>query len=42
MPSFRVLSKDDLDAIQCATLDILEKTGIKIENGEKVLKLLEK
>ncbi|MGD8544090.1 MAG: trimethylamine methyltransferase family protein [Candidatus Bathyarchaeota archaeon] len=42
MPSFRVLSKDDLDAIHCATLDILEKTGIKIVNGEKVLKLLEK
>jgi trimethylamine--corrinoid protein Co-methyltransferase len=40
MPSFRILSKDDLDAIHRATLDILKETGIRIVEGEEVLKLL--
>lgn len=40
MPSFRILSKDDLDAIHWATLDILKETGIRIVEGEEVLKLL--
>jgi len=40
MPSFRILSKDDLDAIHWATLDILKDTGIRIVEGEEVLKLL--
>jgi trimethylamine--corrinoid protein Co-methyltransferase len=42
MPSFRILSKDDLDAIHWATLDILKETGIRIVRGEDSLKLLKK
>jgi len=41
MPSFRIFSRDDLDAIHWASLDILEKTGIRIIEGEEVLKMLE-
>jgi trimethylamine--corrinoid protein Co-methyltransferase len=42
MPSFRTLSKDDLDAIHWATLDILKETGVRIVRGEDSLKLLKK
>jgi trimethylamine--corrinoid protein Co-methyltransferase len=42
MPSFRILSKDDLDAIHWATLDILKETGVRIVRGEDSLKLLKK
>ncbi len=41
MPSYRILSKDDSDAIHWTTLDILEKTGIRIVEGEEILKMLE-
>jgi trimethylamine--corrinoid protein Co-methyltransferase len=39
-PRFHLLSKDALDAIHWATLDVLERTGIKIFS-DKVLKMLE-
>jgi len=39
-PMFRLLSKNSLDAIHWATLDVLKKTGIKIFSN-KVLKMLE-
>ncbi len=38
---FSVLSKDDLEAVHWATLDILETTGVKIYS-EKCLKILER
>lgn len=38
--SFSVLSKDDLEAIHRATLDVLETTGIRI-HSEKCLRILE-
>lgn len=38
-PIFRLLSKDALDAIHWATLDVLERTGIRIFS-DKVLKML--
>jgi trimethylamine--corrinoid protein Co-methyltransferase len=41
-PSFRILSKDDLDAIHWATLNILKETGIRIVGGKNSLKLLKK
>ena len=40
MPSFRVFSEDGLDAIHLASLDVLERTGIRIFHGERVLKML--
>ncbi len=40
MPSFRVFTKDALDAIHSASLEVLEKTGIKIVHSEKILKML--
>jgi len=40
MPSFRVFSEDALDAIHSASLEVLEKTGIKIVHGESILKML--
>ncbi len=40
MPSFRVFSEDRLDAIHSASLEVLEKTGIRIFHGEGVLKML--
>jgi len=40
MPSFRVFTKDALDAIHSASLEVLEKTGIKIVHGERILKSL--
>ncbi|UCE44318.1 MAG: trimethylamine methyltransferase family protein [Candidatus Bathyarchaeota archaeon] len=40
MPSFQVFSEDRLDAIHSASLDVLEKTGVKILHGEAVLKML--
>jgi trimethylamine--corrinoid protein Co-methyltransferase len=40
MPSFRVFTKDALDAIHLASLEVLEKTGIKIVHGERILKML--
>lgn len=39
-PVFRLLSKESLDAIHWATLDVLNRTGIKIFS-QKVLKMLE-
>jgi len=39
-PRFRLLSEDALDAIHWATLDVLERTGIKIFS-DKVLKMLD-
>ncbi|NIR87218.1 hypothetical protein GWO13_06470 [Candidatus Bathyarchaeota archaeon] len=38
-PKFRLLSKDSLEAIHWATLDVLERTGIKIFS-DRVLKML--
>jgi len=38
--SFSVLSKDDLEAIHWATLDVLETTGIRV-HSEKCLRILE-
>jgi len=40
IPSFRIFSRDDLDAIHWVSLDILEKTGIRIVEGEEVLEML--
>ena len=40
MPLFRVFSEDALDAIHSASLEVLEKTGIKIVHGERILKML--
>jgi len=40
MPSFRVFSEDALDAIHLASLEVLEKTGIKIVHGKRILKML--
>jgi trimethylamine--corrinoid protein Co-methyltransferase len=40
MPSFRVFSEDALDAIHSASLEVLEKTGIRIHHGESILKML--
>ncbi len=40
MPSFRVFTEDGLAAIHWASLAILERTGIRILHGERVLKLL--
>ncbi len=42
MPYYRILGKDDLDAIHWAALDILKETGIRIVRGEDSLKLLKK
>lgn len=41
MPSFRVFTKDDLDAIHWATLDVLARTGVKVSFSGKILKMLE-
>jgi len=40
MPSFRIFSRDDLYTIHWACLDILKETGIRIVEGEEVLKML--
>ncbi len=40
MPLFRVFSEDALDAIHSASLEVLEKTGIRIHHGESILKML--
>jgi trimethylamine--corrinoid protein Co-methyltransferase len=40
LPSFRVFTKDALEAIHLASLEVLEKTGIKIVHGESILKML--
>jgi len=40
MPTYRILSKDDLYSIHWACLDILKETGIRIVEGEEVLKML--
>jgi len=39
MPSFRVFSKDALDTIHLASCEVLEKTGIKIVHGERILRM---
>jgi trimethylamine--corrinoid protein Co-methyltransferase len=41
MPSYQILSREDLDAIHWATLDILDKTGIRIVEGKEILKMLD-
>ncbi|UCE16575.1 MAG: trimethylamine methyltransferase family protein [Candidatus Bathyarchaeota archaeon] len=41
MPLFRVFSEDALDAIHLASLEVLEKTGVKIHHGESILKMLD-
>ena len=40
MPSFRVFTEEALDAIHLASLDVLERTGIRIHHSEKILKML--
>ncbi|UCE16308.1 MAG: trimethylamine methyltransferase family protein, partial [Candidatus Bathyarchaeota archaeon] len=40
MPMFRVFTQDALDAIHLASLKVLEKTGIKIVHGQRILKML--
>ncbi|NIR87484.1 hypothetical protein GWO13_07965 [Candidatus Bathyarchaeota archaeon] len=40
MPSFRVFTEEALNAIHLASLEVLEKTGIKIVHGERILKML--
>jgi len=40
MLSCRILSKESLDAIHYATLEVLEKTGVIVES-DKALKILE-
>jgi trimethylamine--corrinoid protein Co-methyltransferase len=40
MPSFRVFSEDAIDAIHLASLEVLEKTGVRIHHGENILKML--
>jgi len=40
MPSFRVFSEDAIDAIHLASLEVLEKTGVRIHHGESILKML--
>ncbi|NIO37770.1 hypothetical protein GTO27_08715, partial [Candidatus Bathyarchaeota archaeon] len=40
MPAFQVFTEDSLDAIHLASLDVLEKTGMKILYGENVLRML--
>ena len=40
MPVFRVFSEDALDAIHSASLEVLEKTGVRIHHGESILKML--
>jgi len=40
MPSFRVFSEDAIDAIHRASLEVLEKTGVRIHHGESILKML--
>ena len=40
MPSFRVFSEDAIDAIHSASLEVLEKTGVRIHHGENILKML--
>jgi len=40
MPSFRVFTEDALDAIHLASLDVLERTGVRIHHGETILKML--
>jgi len=40
MPSYGIFNTDDLDAIHWATLDILKETGIRIVEGEEILRML--
>ncbi|UCE15771.1 MAG: trimethylamine methyltransferase family protein [Candidatus Bathyarchaeota archaeon] len=40
-PSFRVFTQDALDSIHLASLEVLEKTGIRIHHGERILKMLQ-
>jgi len=40
MLSFRVFSEDALDAIHSGSLEVLEKTGVRIHHGESILKML--
>jgi len=40
MPSFRIFTQDALDAIHLASLNVLEKTGIRIVHGQRILKML--
>ena len=40
MPSFRIFTRDDLNAIHWASLDVLKETGIRMIKGENILKML--
>ncbi len=40
-PMFRVFTQDALDAIHLASLEVLEKTGIRIDHGKRILEMLE-
>jgi trimethylamine:corrinoid methyltransferase-like protein len=40
MPSFRVFSEDAIGTIHSASLEVLEKTGVRIHHGENILKML--
>jgi len=40
MPSFRVFTEEALDAIHLASLEVLERTGVRIHHGEWILKML--
>ena len=42
MPSFRVLTRDSIDAIHWATLAILERSGLKVSYGKRILEMLQK
>jgi trimethylamine--corrinoid protein Co-methyltransferase len=42
MPSFRVLTKDSIDAIHWATLDILARSGMKVSYSKGILEMLQK
>ncbi len=40
MPAFHVFTEEALDAIHLASLEILERTGVRIHHGERILKML--
>jgi len=40
MPSFRVFTEEALDAIHLASLEVLERTGVRIHHSERILKML--
>ena len=40
IPMFRVFTQDALEAIHLTSLEVLEKTGVRIVHGERILKML--